>query len=69
MKISKTLSAKYYEENKERLQKKARERYQNLSRDEKEKKQQYVRECYKNLSKDEKDEKNYKMRKNTLFTK
>ena len=69
MKISKTLSAKYYEENKERLQKKARERYQNLSREEKEKKQQYVRECYKNLSKDEKDEKNYKMRKNTLFTK
>ena len=54
MKISKTLSAKYYEENKERLQKKARERYQNLSREEKEKKQQYVRECYKNLSKDEK---------------
>ena len=69
MKISKTLSAKYYEENKERLQKKARERYQNLSREEKEKKQQYVCECYKNLSKDEKDEKNYKMRKNTLFTK
>ena len=69
MKISKTLTAKYYEKNKERLQKKARERYQNLSREEKEKKRQYVRECYKNLSKDEKDEKNYKMRKNTLFTK
>ena len=69
MKISKTLPAKYYEKNKERLQKKARERYQNLSREEKEKKRQYVRECYKNLSKDEKDEKNYKMRKNTLFTK
>ena len=54
IKISKILSAKYYQENKERLQKKALERYQNLSREEKEKKWQYVRGCYKNLSKDEK---------------
>ena len=29
--MSKNLSAKYYQENKERIQKKARERYQNLS--------------------------------------
>ena len=29
--MSKSFSAKYYQENKERLQKKARERYQNLS--------------------------------------
>ena len=36
--MSKTLSAKYYQENKKRLQKKARERYQNLSKGEKEKK-------------------------------
>ena len=36
--MSKTLSAKYYQENKERLQKKACEVYQNLSKDEKEKK-------------------------------
>ena len=35
--MSKNLSAKYYQENKERLQKKARERYQNLSIEEKEK--------------------------------
>ena len=35
--MSKNLSAKYYQENKERLQKKARERYQNLSKEEKEK--------------------------------
>ena len=28
--MSKTLSAKYYQENKERLPKKARERYQNI---------------------------------------
>ena len=35
----KTLLAKYYQENKERLQKKeARERYQNLSKEEGEKK-------------------------------
>ena len=52
--MSKNLSAKYYQENKERLQKKARERYQNLSKEEKEKKQQYGRERYKNLSEDEK---------------
>ena len=35
--MSKNLSAKYYQENKERLQKKACERYKNLSK-EKEKK-------------------------------
>ena len=35
--MSKNLSAKYYQENKERLQKKAPERYQNLSKEEKEK--------------------------------
>ena len=35
--MSKNLSAKYFLENKERLQKKAHERYQNLSKDEKEK--------------------------------
>ena len=33
----KHLSAKYYQENKERLQKKARERYQDLSKEEKNK--------------------------------
>ena len=48
------MSGKYYQENKERLQKKACERYQNLSKEEKEKKQQYDRECYKNLSEEEK---------------
>ena len=37
--MSKTVSAKYYQGNKERLQKKkAHERYQNLSKEEKEKK-------------------------------
>ena len=52
--MSKTLSAKYYKENKETLQKKARERHQNLSKEEKEKKQQYICKCYKNPSEDEK---------------
>ena len=48
--MSKTLSAKCYQENKERLQKKqTRERYQNLFAEEKEKKQQYGCEHYKNL--------------------
>ena len=52
--MSKNFSAKYYQENKERLQKKACERYQNLSKEEKEKKEQYGCERYKNLVDDEK---------------
>ena len=40
--MSKNLSAKHYQENKERLQKISRERYQNPSKKEKEKKQQYL---------------------------
>ena len=48
--MPKNLSAKYYQENKERLQKKARERHRNLSKEEKEKKQQYGCERYTNLS-------------------
>ena len=42
--MSKNLSAKYYQENKEWLQKKAHETYQNLSKVEKEKKWQYGHE-------------------------
>ena len=38
IKLPKNLSAKYYQENKEDYKKKARERYQNLSKEEKEKK-------------------------------
>ena len=38
IKIAKTFSAKYYKQNNERLQKKSREIYQNLSKEEKEKK-------------------------------
>ena len=47
------MSAKYYEANEERQQKKAPERYQNLSKEEKEKKQRYCGERYKNLSDNE----------------
>ena len=50
----KNFSAKYYQENKESIQKKAFEIHQNLSKEEKEKKQQYGRECYKNLSEEKK---------------
>ena len=53
--MSKKLPAKYYQENKKRLQKKICERYQNLSKEETEKKWQYGREHYKNLSEDEKN--------------
>ena len=49
----KILSAKYYQENKERLQKNAREKYQNLSKEEKEKKLHHGHERYKNLLKNE----------------
>ena len=52
--MSKDASAKYYQNNKERLQKKARERYQSLSKELKDKKQQYGREIYNNLPKNEK---------------
>ena len=38
---------------KEKLQKEAHERYQNLSEEEKDKKRQYGRERYKNLLEDE----------------
>ena len=48
------MSAKYYQENKERLQKKAHERHQNLAREEKGKMQQYGHEHYKSLLEDEK---------------
>ena len=62
----KTLSAKYYQENKERLQKKACERSQNLSKEKKEKKTAiWFFECYKNLSEDEK-QKLFEYRKNII---
>ena len=46
--MSKNLSAKYYQENKERLQR-VREKYQNFSKEEKEKEPQYDCEHYKTL--------------------
>ena len=52
--MSKNLSAKYYQENKERLQKEGREKYRNIYKEKKEKKQQHGRERYKNLSEEEK---------------
>ena len=71
--MSQNLSVKYYQENKERLQKKSCERYQNLSKVEKEKKRQFRREHYKDLSKDQKSKlveyrkKCYRIRKNTIL--
>ena len=52
IKMSKDSSAKYYQNNIERLPKKARERYQSLSKEEKEN-QKNCREQYKNLPEDE----------------
>ena len=51
--MSTKLSAKYYQENKETLHKKACKRYQNLSEEEK-KKEQHGREGNENFSEDEK---------------
>ena len=71
--MPKTLSVKYYQENKERLQKKAWKRYQNFSKEEQEKKQQYGFERDKNISEDKKQKlvkyrkKCYKMRKNLFY--
>ena len=64
--MSNTLSAKYYHEI-NILQKKARSRYQNLSKEEKKKKRQYGRERKKYLSEDEYRKKYYKMKKNALL--
>ena len=47
---------KYYKKNKEKLQKEARERYQNLF-EEKEKMQKNAPDRYKNLSEEEKEKK------------
>ena len=51
--MSKNSSAKYYQDNKEKLLKKACERYQSLYKEEKEKMRQYGCERYKHLSEDE----------------
>ena len=53
--MSKGSSAKFYQDNKERLQKKkVCKRYRILSREEKEKKRQYGCDKYKNLPEEEK---------------
>ena len=49
IKMSKDSSGKYCQNNKERPQKIAHERYQNLSKEEKEKKTKYSHEWYKDL--------------------
>ena len=45
----------YYQKNKEKLQKEARERYQNLFKEEKDKKRQYTRKQHRNFSEEEKE--------------
>ena len=53
--MSKNLSAKYYQENKKRLQKKVLKDIKIFLKKKKKKKQQYGCECYKTLSEDEKN--------------
>ena len=45
----------YYPTNKEKVSKKAREWYQNLSEEEKDKKRQYAFQRYRNISEEEKE--------------
>ena len=45
----------YYQKNKEKLQKEARERYQNLFKEEKGKKRQYTRKQHRNFYEEEKE--------------
>ena len=52
--ISKDSSAKYYQENKERVQKMERKKYKDLSEEEKYKKWEYGCKQYKNLPEYEK---------------
>ena len=47
------MTHEYYQKHKERLQKEARERYQNLSEEEKEKRRRKARERYQNLTEEE----------------
>ena len=66
--MSKDSSAKYYQNSKDRLKKKAHEKYQSLSKEEKEKKQQYGHEWYENLPEKEEQKlveyrRRYKIRK------
>ena len=65
IKISNNLSSKYYQENKERLQKKACEIHQNLSDEEKEKQRHYGQDRNQNLSEDE-EQKLFEYRKNII---
>ena len=51
------MTNKYYQKKKEKLQKEARQRQQNLSDEEKNKRCQYARERYRNLSEEEKEKK------------
>ena len=60
--MSKKLFAKYYQENKEKIQKKAPERYQNLSKEENEKKKKHP----KKKKKHSKKKKKKKKKKNTV---
>ena len=69
--MSKSLSSKYHQENQERLQKKARKRYQNLHKEKKEKATIWSWTLQKFLRKQENKlveyRKEYRMRKNTLL--
>ena len=51
------MANKYYQRNKEKLQKEAQEKYQHFSEEEKEKRRKKTSDRYKNLSEKEKEKK------------
>ena len=65
IKISENTDLTYYQRNKERLKKQARDKYRNLSEEEKNKKREYGKNRYHNMSEEKKQklkeyQKNYR---------
>ena len=69
--MSENTDLTYYQRNRERLKKQARDKYKNLSEEEKNKKKEYGKNRYHNMSKENKQklkeyQKNYREAKKSL---
>ena len=72
--MSENTDLTYYQRNRERLKKQARDKYKNLSEEEKNKKKEYGKNRYHNMSKENKQklkeyQKNYRETKKSLSIK
>ena len=65
--MSKNLSAKYHQKNKERLQKNPRERYQDLSKEKEKKHEKILQNSLRKVKFVEDRKKYYGMRKNVIL--